>query len=155
MHFTFGWASPCFHVGCHNCVFVSGKFAAKIFNWSWSVYLTLEWKIELKLPILYPVAQYDLWFTAYPSCDQFSATILWSDLTITVQNAPHSATDQWSREKLFYLQVRANPPIRFAEWINDKNLYFTANITTMHLVCSMVTHQVCLKINMLSLALVW
>ena len=29
-----------------------------------------------------------------------------------------------------YLQVRANPPIRFAEWSGDKNLYCMANITT-------------------------
>ena len=32
--------------------------------------------------------------------------------------------------KNYYFQVRANPPIRFAEWSGDKNLYCTANITT-------------------------
>ena len=36
----------------------------------------------------------------------------------------------------YYLQVRANPPIRLAEWSGDKNLYYTANITTMRIVCS-------------------
>ena len=37
----------------------------------------------------------------------------------------------------YYVQVRANPPIRFAESSGDKNLYCTANITTMRIVCSM------------------
>ena len=37
----------------------------------------------------------------------------------------------------YYLQVRANPPIRLAEWSGDKNLYCTANITTVRLVCFM------------------
>ena len=32
-----------------------------------------------------------------------------------------------------YLQVRANPPIRIADWSGDKNLYCTANITTCFL----------------------
>ena len=43
----------------------------------------------------------------------------------------------WGYDKAHYLQVRANPPIRFAEWSGDKNLYCTANITTMRIVCSM------------------
>ena len=31
---------------------------------------------------------------------------------------------------VIYIQVRANPPIRFAEWSGVKNLYCTANVTT-------------------------
>ena len=31
---------------------------------------------------------------------------------------------------LYYLQVHANPQIRFAEWSGDKNLYCMANTTT-------------------------
>ena len=37
---------------------------------------------------------------------------------------------------VFYLQVRANHPVRLAEWSGDKNLYCTAHITTMRIVCS-------------------
>ena len=52
------------------------------------------------------------------------------------------------RDHIIYLQVRANPPIRIAEWSGDKNL---PRLISLPASCVFyVTRQVCLKINMLS-----
>ena len=40
----------------------------------------------------------------------------------------------------YYLQVRANPPIRFAEWSGNTNLYCTAHIITYMYTCVFLCH---------------